>query len=42
MQRFDYKKAKNDLEIPDDFNVMTMMEIKKNYYIIIFIHRRLK
>ncbi len=29
MQRFDYQKAKDDLEIPDDFDVMAMIAIGK-------------
>ena len=41
MQGFDYQKARNDLEIIDDFDVMTTIVIGKNY-IIIFIYRRLK
>ena len=29
MQGFDYKKARDDLEIPDDFDVMAMIAIGK-------------
>ena len=29
MQGFDYKKAREDLEIPDDFDVMAMIAIGK-------------